>query len=366
MLTVFCAPARYTQGKDATASLGKEISGLGLCGPALLVAGKSAAKELSKIWKATLSQAHIAYKLHPFEGECSLSNIQATAAAAKSINARLIIVAGGGKAIDTARAAAADLDLPIVVCPTVVATDAPTSALSVIYSDEGVFQTCRFYKRNPDLVLVDTQVIANAPVRLFISGIGDALSTWFEAKACATSGKPHSRGGTSSLAALTLAKLCYDTILADGVAACAAVRARTVTPQLERVAEANTLLSGLGFESSGLAAAHSIHNGLTAAHETHAFYHGEKVAFGVLAQLHLEKQPSHIITEVFNFCVSIGLPTHLAQIGIKKPTPALLAKIASRATAPTETIHNQPFAVTPEMVTQAILAADTLGKSLSR
>jgi glycerol dehydrogenase len=366
MLTVFCAPARYTQGKDATASLGKEISGLGLTGPALLIAGKSAIKELTKTWKSTLGEANIAYKLYPFEGECSLSNIQATTHAAKSFNAKLIIVAGGGKAIDTARATAADLNLPIVVCPTVVATDAPTSALSVIYSDQGVFQQCRFYKRNPDLVLVDTQVVANAPVRLFIAGIGDALSTWFEARACAASGKSHSRGGASSQAALTLAKLCFDTILADGVAACAAVRAHVVTPQLERVAEANTLLSGLGFESSGLAAAHSIHNGLTAAHETHAFYHGEKVAFGVLTQLHLEKQPSHVITEVFNFCTSIGLPTHLAQIGIKKTTPALLAKIAARATAPTETIHNEPFAVTPELVISAILAADTLGKSLTR
>jgi glycerol dehydrogenase len=364
MLTVFAAPARYTQGKNATASLGSEITGLGLSGPALLVAGKSAAKELSKTWKATLSASSIPYKIHPFQGECSLSNIQATTAAAQAFNAKLIIVAGGGKAIDTARATAADLNLPIVVCPTVVATDAPTSALSVIYSDQGVFEKCRFYKRNPDLVLVDTQVIANAPVRLFISGIGDALSTWFEAKACATSGKPHSRGGTSSLAALTLAKLCYDTILADGTAACAAVRAHVVTPQLERVAEANTLLSGLGFESSGLAAAHSVHNGLTAAHETHDYYHGEKVAFGVLTQLHLEKQPSHTIHEVITFCTSVGLPTTLAQIGIKKPTPTLLQKIADRATAPTETIHNEPFPVTPDMVIQAILAADTLGKSL--
>ncbi len=70
-------------------------------------------------------------------------------------------------------------------------------------------------------------------------------------------------GGPPLLAATTLARLCYDTLLADGLAARHAVEHGVVTPALERVIEANTLLSGLGFESGGLAAAHSIHNGLT-------------------------------------------------------------------------------------------------------
>ena len=50
MLAVFCSPSRYTQGKNATASLGKEIIGLGLRGPALVVAGRSAQRLLSSAW----------------------------------------------------------------------------------------------------------------------------------------------------------------------------------------------------------------------------------------------------------------------------------------------------------------------------
>ena len=42
MLSIFCSPSRYTQGRNATASLGQEIVNLGLEGPALIVAGKSA------------------------------------------------------------------------------------------------------------------------------------------------------------------------------------------------------------------------------------------------------------------------------------------------------------------------------------
>ena len=84
--------------------------------------------------------------------------------------------------LDTARAAAADLGLPVVNCPTIASSDAPCSALSVIYTDEGVFQEYRFYRKNPDLVLVDTEVIAQAPPRLLSAGMGDALATWFEAQ----------------------------------------------------------------------------------------------------------------------------------------------------------------------------------------
>jgi glycerol dehydrogenase len=200
----------------------------------------------------------------------------------------LVIGAGGGKVLDTARAAAADLKLPVVNCPTVASSDAPGSALSVVYTDEGVFQEYRIYKRNPDLVLVDTQVIAQSPPRLLVAGMGDALATWFEAKTCADGNIRNMRGGASTRSALSLAELCYRTLLSDGADALNAVQAKVVTPALERLVEANTLLSGLGFESSGLAAAHAIHNGLTTVPQSHAFFHGEKVAFGVLVQLILE------------------------------------------------------------------------------
>src|SRR6185295_16779837 len=206
-------------------------------------------------------------------------------------HAQIIIGAGGGKVLDTARAVAAELKLPVVNCPTVASSDAPCSALSVIYTDEGEFQEYRIYGKNPDLVLVDTQVIAQSPPRLLVAGMGDALATWFEAKTCADGRVKNMRGGLSTQSALALAKLCYRTLLTDGADALCAVQTQVVTPALERLVEANTLLSGIGFESSGLAAAHAIHNGLTTVPATHAYLHGEKVAFGLLTQLVLEGQP---------------------------------------------------------------------------
>src|SRR5260370_34673177 len=124
------------------------------------------------------------------------------------------------------------------------------------------------------------------------------------------------RGGGSTQTALALAELCYRTLLNDGADALRAVQVQTVTPSLERLVEANTLLSGLGFESSGLAAAHAIHNGLTAVPPTHAFLHGEKVAFGVLAQLMLEGKPRSIVDQVLGCSAQVGPPMTLAEIGL--------------------------------------------------
>jgi glycerol dehydrogenase len=363
MLSVFCSPSRYTQGKNATASLGAEMAGLGLSGPALVVAGRSAVRLLSETWEQTFRAAGIAHAVHPFGGECSLAEVERVKASALQHQVRVVVGAGGGKVLDTARAAAADLGLPVVNCPTVASSDAPCSALSVIYTDEGVFREYRFYRKNPDLVLVDTQVIAQGPPRLLVAGMGDALATWFEARTCVAGHVRNMRGGGSTRSALALAELCYRTLLEDGAEALRAVRARVVTPALERLVEANTLLSGLGFESSGLAAAHAVHNGLTAAPGTHGYFHGEKVAYGLLVQLVLEGQPRAVVEEVLRFATEVGLPVTLADIGLGELPRDVLRQVAVRATAEGETIHNEPFEVRPDMVADALLAADATGRA---
>src|SRR6185503_17711642 len=162
VLSVFCSPSRYTQGRNATAGLGAEMTALGLEGPALIVAGSSALARLADVWRETLGKAGIAYAVHRFGGECSHAEIARVEATGRAQRARVVVGAGGGKVLDTARAAAAGLGVPVVNCPTLASSDAPCSALSVIYTDEGEFQEYRFYGKNPDLVLVDTQVIAEA------------------------------------------------------------------------------------------------------------------------------------------------------------------------------------------------------------
>lgn len=363
MLSIFCAPARYVQGRNASAELGREMKHLGFEGPVFIIAGAHARTLLAETWEKTFNSFGYKFKVIAFSGECSADEIYRCKTAAKEFSAGVVVGAGGGKVLDTARAVASELDLPVVNCPTVASSDAPCSALSVVYNNDGEFQEYKFYKRNPDLVLVDTAVIAHGPARLLVAGMGDALATWFEAKTVRDACKKNQLGGKTTISAEALAMLCYETLLNDGFDALQAVKQQSVTPALERLVEANTLLSGLGFESGGLAVAHSVHNGLTTIPETHNYYHGEKVAFGLLCQLVLEGKSSETIDEVMEFCDSVGLPICFSDLGVYVASRDTCLKIAGRATAPGETAHNEPFEVLPEMLADAIVTADALGCS---
>jgi glycerol dehydrogenase len=353
-LAVFAAPGRYVQGRGAAGTLASELKRLKVSKPLILL--DPAVREVIGPAFADVRDAQV----EEFGGECSPGEIDRVAGATSDFGAGVVVGVGGGKALDTAKAVAHPAGLPLVVVPTIASTDAPTSALSVVYDDDGAFLEYRFWGGNPDVVLVDTDVIAQAPVRFLVAGIGDGLSTWFEADASSTTRAPAMAGGAPLQAALTLARLCYDTLLEHGVAARQAVERHAVTPAVERVVEANTLLSGLGFESGGLAAAHSIHNGLTALHETHEFWHGEKVAFGVCAMLVLEGRPTRVLEELVDFCLEVGLPVTLGDVGVDADH-ADLGKVAEAACADGETIHNLPFPVDPVMVVDAMLAADAYG-----
>ena len=134
------------------------------------------------------------------------------------------------------------------------------------------------------------------------------------------------------------------------------------TKAVENVIEANTYLSGIGFESGGLAGAHAIHNGLTAIPETHKLYHGEKVAFGTLVQLVLEDAGEDELMEVIDFCTEVGLPVTLKALGIEEVKSEQIMEVAKLACAPEDTMGNMPFEVTPEDLYAAIMGADALGR----
>ena len=123
---------------------------------------------------------------------------------------------GGGKTLDCAKALAHFMGVPVAIAPTIASTDAPCSALAVIYTDSGEFERYLVLPHNPDRVIVDSQIIAGAPARLLAAGIGDALATWFEARACSRSSATTLAGGACTQAALALAKLCYHTLLEEG------------------------------------------------------------------------------------------------------------------------------------------------------
>jgi glycerol dehydrogenase len=334
MTTTTIFPGRYVQGENALSLLSEEAARLGAKGFAIV---DPAVRSICE--QAVAEGAGFPFVLESFRGECSDEEIARLTGIAKAGGADVIVGMGGGKSLD-----------------------APCSALSVIYTAEGAFKRYLVLPRNPDVVLVDSTVILNAPLRFLVSGMGDALSTWFEAEDCRISGAANMTGRPGGMTAFGLARMCLDTLMDDGPAAVEAMQAKKMTPALERVIEANTLLSGLGFESGGLSGAHAIHNGLTVLPGAHGFWHGEKVAIGTLALIALTARPADLVARVYDFCLKVGLPVCLEDIGLTDPTDDDLMQVARMACAPGETIHNIKGDVTPEQVLAAIKAADAEGR----
>ena len=360
MAKILISPSKYLQGAGEMKNIGTYAA---KCGKkALVLISQGGYRRIGAMIEESFAGSDCDVVFDYFNGECCESEINRLVAIVKEKGCDLVIGVGGGKIFDTAKAVAYYAEKPVFICPTIASTDAPCSALSVIYTDEGEFDRYLLLPNNPNMVIVDTKIVAGAPARLLAAGIGDALATWFEARACSRSGATTMAGGKCTQAALALAELCYNTLVEEGEKAMLAAEQHVVTPALERIIEANTYLSGVGFESGGLAAAHAIHNGMTAVPDAHHFYHGEKVAFGTLTQLVLENAPVEEIETVAALCHSVGLPITLAQLNIKEDIPAKMRLIAEASCAEGETIHNMPGGVTPDQVYAALLVADQYGQ----
>lgn len=350
-------PGKYIQGVGAIKELPRLISLLGKQG--LILATPSVSKQV--LPHCGLGLDGPATFTEVFRGECCENEVSRLSAIISQKHADVLVGMGGGKTIDTVKIAADRAGLPVIIVPTIASTDAPGSGCAVLYSSDGVFEAVCYQKSNPAAVVVDLSIIAAAPTRYLVAGMGDALSTWFEGRSCERTQSPNECGGYATAAGLAIAKLCYETLLEFGAAGKIACERHIVTPALERIVEANILLSGIGFESAGLASAHAIHNGLTALDETHAFYHGEKVAFGVLAGLQLTGASPQEVDAVFCFCEEVGLPTTLADIGLGNAGPEKLFRVAEKSCALGQPIHHEAGEISPEKVLNALIAADAIG-----
>lgn len=370
MRKAFIAPTKYVQGEDELLNLGYFVKTFGK--KALLIANQEDVNRVREKLEKTAETFGIEFIETNFHGEASRVEAKRLQELAKKEQCECVIGLGGGKAIDTSKVVAEGKNLIIV--PTIVATDAPTSHSAVLYTEAGEFDDYAYFMQSPSVVLIDTTIIAQAPTRFLVSGMGDALSTYFEARATTrayanvNAGLPCGAGegvcppAKSTNTALALAKLCYETLLEDGLKAKESSDLNVVTPALENIIEANILLSGLGFESGGLAAVHAIHDGLTVLHEAHGATHGEKVAFSVICQLVLENAPTQELEEVLTFANSIGLPVCLEDLGVKHITDEQLTSVAEKACIPEESIHSMPFPIDVASVKSAIMVADAIGR----
>ena len=350
-------PLKYVQGRDALYRFYEEMGYMGK--KWLFVCSNSGYKACHDKIEKSFGDRGDYRRYEIFGGISSNGEINKMREIIREDGIETVVAVGGGSAVDTAKASAYYEGKHIVIVPTVAATDAPCTGLSVIYNDDGSFNQYLFYPSNPDAVIVDCNVIANAPVKFLIAGMGDALGTYFEGRASIRTESASLEGTGITRAGQALAKLCYETLRDYGAQAVEACKSHVVTPALENIIEANVYLSGVGADNVNCAAAHSFYNGVTATGAKHAD-HGCCVAMGTLVQLILEGVPKDEFEEVQNFCMEVGLPITLEEIGIT--TPEQIEIIAKQACIPGETIHNLAGDVTPVEMYDAIVHADVLGR----
>lgn len=362
---VFAAPQRYIQGDGVLAKIGSYVSMINVRKAGILITPRGE-KRHGEVLLKSLNDAGIEAISTSFGGECSYLEIDSRTAQLRDENIDCLIAVGGGKCVDTGKSVASRLGVPVIIAPTLASNDAPCSALSVIYSPEGASIGGEFFPASPALVVVDTGIIASASERFLVAGMGDAMATWYEAAVCLNNPTGLSViGARPTLASAAIGQVCAETLFQEGISAAKAVSEKTVTPALEAVVEANTLLSGLGFESGGLAAAHGYAQSFTLLPRTHAHYlHGEMVAIGTLAQLILEERAGEA-RKVAEFFARVGLPVHLGQLGIDPDDRDAISTVVG-ATLAFPFINNMPVRIDEDSLTTALHDTHKLGTEVSK
>ncbi|MEH7502783.1 iron-containing alcohol dehydrogenase family protein [Neobacillus drentensis] len=361
-MKVTVGPAQYFRDKGLLEDAGTYIKNFGKT--AALIGGHTSREIVEVSLRKSLSEHGISLK-HSlwYGGESSESNIDRLVAELKAENIDVLIVTGGGKAIDTVKAVAYRLNKPLVAIPTIAATCAAATPISILYSNEGEFIGIERKAKAPDLVMVDTEIIMKAPVRFLIAGIGDTLAKYFETKSSVKKATPTALNQT----AIAIAGQVYQTLLEIGKEAVTSINAQRVTKELEDVIDTVILVSGsvsgYGGDDCRTAGAHAIYSGLTIFPEVHETYHGEIVAFGILAQLCMEKTSDDELKTLISYYQEVGLPFTLKQMGIMNLTDSQWKKLGE-ITVTIEDMANMPFEVTPDMVIEAVRQADQIGNTM--
>jgi glycerol dehydrogenase len=348
------SPAKVIRGVSVLPTAVTEIARLG--SRPLIVAGDRTLSLSEQKLEPILRRQDLQSVQVSYGADCCEASLKALRQAATAHQADVIIGFGGGKAMDTAKLVAQQLQLPVVTIPTSAATCAAWSALSNVYSETGAFLYDVALSRCPDLLILDYDLIQSAPQRTLVAGIGDAIAKWYEASV--SSGNSQQ---TLIIAAVQQARVLRDILLQKSAAALKEPGSAVWQEVVDCTVLLAGVIGGLGGAQCRTVAAHAVHNGLT--HICgHGSIHGEKVAYGILVQLRLEEMllgnqlAATSRQQLLKFYAEIGLPQKLADLGLGNMTLGELQTAAEVALDPSSDIHRLPFKVALEQLMAAMVS----------
>lgn len=351
---VFGSPSRYLQGVGAIQQLQRFVGDLG--SRAIIVTDGFVLSMIGDTLRENLDNVGLSYEILEFSGALLPETAAQLLANYTPAEGDVVVAIGGGRAIDTGKALAEHAKSALITVPTVASTDAPTSKNFVIYDEDHKLLEVRHLPKNPDAVIVDTEILSKAPKHMFAAGIGDALAKYAEAKACNEAGGINMFEATPTRVALGIARTCHETLMEYGIAAYDVAGSGQPDENFEAAVEATTLMAGLGFENGGLSVAHALTRGLSLVAGAKDAQHGFQVAYGIVVQAALAKEP--LPKDLVKLMSHTGLPQTLTALCGREATAADFETIAD-ATISVRHMNNFPASVTKADLFAALNAVET-------
>ncbi|MBU9839962.1 MULTISPECIES: iron-containing alcohol dehydrogenase family protein [Rahnella] len=354
-------PASVLRGRGAIKHLGAMCGRLGQ--RAMLVGGKRAIASVEAKVADQLEQQMVSYLgSEIFNGVCCQEEINRLADVFRTQGVEVIIATGGGKALDTAKAAGVACNIPVVTLPSIAGTCSAVTSLAFRYHQDGEFRDMMPLPCGPAAVVIDADLLATAPLQWLSAGIGDTLAKWYEYRAISDLNQLTGLAGV----ARTNSELCYTLIEHFAADACFAVHDGKANNALEQVLDAIFLYAGLTSVMSNGAhtgAAHALYEGFTVCPKTRHIPHGLLVGYSNLCMLALENRSDDELLTAIALARDSAIPTQLAHIATGL-TEQDLAVIIDRSLS-TPDMANMPMDITFEDVRRGIERVERLGAKIN-
>jgi glycerol dehydrogenase len=354
------SPEIYINEENAIKKTGEYIKDYGK--KALVIWSKTSKEKVEKDLVKSLKQLQIESDVILFSGFPTLSKAKEYAKGAIDKECEVIIAVGGGRVQDVSKATGTFANLPVVAIPTIAATCASWAAVSIIYNDEGDFEQFLANKNSPKVVIVDSSIITEAPIRFLKAGIVDTMAKWYET----VPGITGEKDGFSLQISVNGAKVAFDFLTKEGVHVIEKSENKIVDEDVIKTIDSIFYLAGFVGSFVGEKAysgfAHPFYHASRRIKETHHRLHGEMVAFGLITQLVLEKKEEKVIANTIREFSKLDVAFTLDDLGLSENSKEKLTIIANRILDEFPGYTKFGFGTTVEEIVDGFYKADEFVK----
>ncbi|MBO5370075.1 MAG: iron-containing alcohol dehydrogenase, partial [Clostridia bacterium] len=309
---------RYIQGKGYASRCGDEVRRFGTApliigdDTTLSVAGERIVTSVSKVCNK--------YEVYAHNGTC---NDECAAEVAEMMHQKgldVVVGTGGGVIMDFAKLCAHFAKVPVINVPTSSATCAAFASLSVRYTPDGRTVGSKHYEKEVDAVIVDTEIIATQPTRLFLSGMFDSIAKYCEIKQRIS--EISASGDAMGLDyAYAMSARSYE-VLNNTVSKCINdMENGIISTEFENavfaIIAATGVISGIARGSNQCALAHKFYEvtRLLFPETSKPYLHGELVGMGLLLQNHFNGE-EETNQQLLRLMKQHNMPYRISDVGI--------------------------------------------------